>query len=328
MAKINKTVADAVQPRKPAAETESPWVEPIPEPTPEPAPEPAAKEKIKKPKPAAGLSLVGLGDLTERVNILLYGKEGSGKTTAAAQAANRGRTLVINAEGGLKASALRKQGVNIDNIVVWPQHGAHEITQQGLNEIYNTVREDLEQDPDSWYAVVVDSVTEVVSALTDNVSTHRVKKTRQRGVNIDEIEEWNTDRNDYGVVTKQVRDFVRKMRDLPCHLLLTSLERRDVDEDTGVTTYGPALTPAIQKDILGYVDLVFYLREADEEKPYRAATRQAGKYRAKDRFGVFPRVLENPDFGTIVDIVNGDLVIQDPQPEEVPKAKTTKKPKH
>src|SRR5690349_10249826 len=68
---------------------------------------------------------VGLDDVVETTNTLLYGREGSGKTTAAARLANlfshlppgKGKILVINAEGGLKLRPLKNRGVDTSRIV-------------------------------------------------------------------------------------------------------------------------------------------------------------------------------------------------------------------
>ena len=77
----------------------------------EPAKKPATKKPAatrKKPVPPADddFGFVSLDDHPEPVNALYYGREGTGKTTAAAHLANRGRVLYINAEAGLKRQPL------------------------------------------------------------------------------------------------------------------------------------------------------------------------------------------------------------------------------
>lgn len=277
-----------------------------------PKPKPRAQAKTKTaPQRSMFLSL---DDTKTYLNVLLYGKEGVGKTTSAAEAANTGRTLVINAEGGLKTGALRRQGINTSNIAVWPTPGT-QITYETLDELYRTISADLDQDPDAWYCVVMDSVTDVLATLTSNVSDNRIAKVRNRGVAIDQYDAFETDRNDYGVMGKQFKDLVRKFRDLQVHFVMTALERRDIDPDTGSTTYGPAANPGIQKDLLGYADMVLYLRAADPEdgKPNRALTRPTKRYRAKDRLGALPRTLNEPTFGRIL-AYSQDEITEDTDP--------------
>lgn len=273
-------------------------------------------------KPAArpGKTTSSLDDLfpkmdhaDENINLLLWGREGSAKTTMACSAANFGPTLVINAEGGLKMKALQRQGVNTDNIRVWPNpKDPVDITHESLEQLYWDLKAILANDPSAIYAVVMDSASEITETMVSNVSNNRLGKTRKRGVAVDDYDAFETDRNDYGVMAKHFRDIARKMRDLPCHFILTALERRDVDEDTGSTMYGPAVSPSLQKDLLGYVDLVIYMKAADEDVPvFRGLTKQQGKFRAKDRMGGLPRVLAEPSFERILGYDNEELVESD-----------------
>lgn len=249
-----------------------------------------------------------LDETDEYLNILLFGREGSGKTTAAVSLANLGygNVLVVNAEGGLKKNTLKRHGIDTSRIQVWPPQG-EPISHAGLDEVYRQIKADLARDPKSWAGVVFDSATEVVQALVDFVANDRISKAERKGVNIDQIDQFFTDRSDYGTMSKMFRDILRKFRDLPCHFIVTALERRDVDEDTGKVQYGPAVTPGVQTDLLGYVDLVLACSAATEEQPFRALTRSSGKYRGKDRLGILPKVLVNPTIDRILAYENGTL---------------------
>lgn len=249
-----------------------------------------------------------LDETDEYLNVLLFGREGSGKTTAAVSLANLGygNVLVVNAEGGLKKNTLKRHGIDTSRIQVWPPQG-ESISHAGLDEVYRQIKADLAKDPKSWAGVVFDSATEVVQALVDFVANDRISKAERKGVNIDQIDQFFTDRSDYGTMSKMFRDILRKFRDLPCHFIVTALERRDVDEDTGKVQYGPAVTPGVQTDLLGYVDLVLACSAATEELPFRALTRSSGKYRGKDRLGILPKVLVNPTIDRILAYENGSL---------------------
>ena len=268
----------------------------------EPTPEP---EQIVKP---TSNLFATLEETQEYLNVLLFGREGSGKTTCATTLANleHGKVLVINAEGGLKKTALRNRGIDVSRIYLWPNDG-QPITHGGLIDVYNQLKADLDNDPKSWAGVIIDSATELVPALIDQVAKDRMEKSARKGVVIEGIDEFFTDRSDYGTMSKMFRDILRKFRDLPTHFIITALERRDVDDDTGKVQYGPAVTPGVQADLLGYVDLVLACFAADEDKPYRALTRSAGKYRGKDRLGVLPTVLAEPTIPRILQYEDGTL---------------------
>lgn len=264
---------------------------------------------------------VPIEDSVDFTNTLLYGREGSGKSTELARIANaashlpkgKGKVLVINAEGGLKLGPLRKRGVDTSRIVVWPDPKKHErATHQGLDRIHRRIKADLIADPDSWFAVGFDSATEIHQSILGSVQEKRVQAIKNRGQDVDED---HVDIADYGTMSKLFKDILRKFRDLPCHFVVTALERRDVDKDTGKPQYGPAVTPGIQADLLGYVDFVLMCKPEDEDGPYRALTRANSRYRAKDRFDVLPKVMVEPYLDRVIAYVNGDLT-EDTDPEQ------------
>lgn len=251
------------------------------------------------------------------VNSCFYGREGSGKTTALARMSTQGRTLIINAEGGVKKAPLVKRGADMNNLMVWPRPGSNtKITHKTLDELYRRVKADLMKDPKSWHCIGFDSITEVYQAVLDDVTGKRVKTLKDKGADPDEF---FVDIADYGTMSKMVRDLLRKFRDLPCHVVFTALERRDVDKDTGKPQYGPAITPGLMTDVLGYPDLVLMFKAADEDGPFRALTRSNSRYRAKDRFDVLPRVLAEPMGDRIIQYVTGELSEEtDPFQDDLP----------
>lgn len=258
---------------------------------------------IPTPAPSSSLGFQPLSELKETANVLYYGREGAGKTTAAAGLANLGRVLFVNSESGIKSRPLAALGVATENIMVYPPKGKR-LTFKALQEAYLMVAADLANDPESWAGVVFDSATDISSTILDEVSSERVTRLRNQGR---EVDEWFVDLADYGGLNKRFRHLLRRFRDLPCHFVVTALERRDVDEDSGSVQYGPAATPGVATDLLGYVDFVIHTKQEDENGPFRGATKKRGKYRAKDRFGVLPPVMVNPSADRVVAYMNGDL---------------------
>lgn len=257
-------------------------------------------------------------ETSDTYNFCFYGAEGSGKTTQLASAANvapeGSKILLVNAEGGIKKKALERRGIDISKIVIYPNPDTGEkITRAGLDRVYRRLASDLARDPKSWFAVGWDSVTEVHEKIVNQVSEGRLAKSKLRIENaggsaqFDEHDEFFTDRDDYGVMSKMVKDLLRKYRDLPCHFVATALERRDVDEKTTKVSYGPAVTPGLQNAILGYTDVNLYFKKGDEDGPFRALVSGVASYRTKDRMGGLPKVLAEPSFERILGYTNGDL---------------------
>jgi len=235
--------------------------------------------------------------------ILYYGKEGAIKTTCGSTMANAGKILVINVEGGLKKKALQGRGVNTANIVIYPKPGQTP-TRAGIVKAINRVAADLMQDPNSWYGIFLDSATEITQQVLGAVQVRRVRRLKDQDKPHDPD---FVDIADYGTMSKIVRDILRLLRDIPCHVVISALERRDVDKDTGKPQYGPAISPALATDIMGYVDMVLMNKAPDEDGPARALCRANSRYRAKDRFDVLPRVLAEPTFDRVAGYIEGTL---------------------
>jgi len=275
---------------------------------------PAADEEVQGQlllDPDEDFGFYTLDDTSEELNLLYYGREGTGKTTAAAFMANlpdANRVLIINVEAGAKRAALRKRGVDTSKIVMWPPRGQR-IGFKNLERLHQRLLADLLEDPTSWTGVIWDSVTEIATALREDAQGKRIDKMHTKGVSVDEDE---SDVSDYTILGDQMRKLLRRFRDLPCHFVATALER----EDTKTGYVGPDVTPAVARAILGYVDIALYCRadveaagetEDDYGAEFRALTRANSKYRAKDRYDVTPKVLADPNFLRVALYVDGDL---------------------
>lgn len=271
---------------------------------------------------------VAYDETEEHLNLLYWGREGSGKTIDLASATQRGKVLFVNAEGGLKKRALLANGVKTENLVLFPRPG-QPLTYHTLQAALFKVKADLMDDPKSWFLVAFDSVTEIAQAFTDEAGDDRFNKQKLKNDKWAPTigDEFFTDLADYGTSTKMVRKLVRMARDLPVHFAMTTLERRDVDEDTSKVQYGPAVGPALQTSLLGYVDVVLYCKAADEERDYfRAMTKKVGTARAKDRVGVMPKVLVDPTVIRVIDYNEGVLYEDTDPVQEVLKLEPAKAP--
>lgn len=267
----------------------------------EPAPEPEVAEQPAIPKGRR----TTLADLDETVNILYYGDGGTGKTTDLASMANLGKVVMVNAESGIKAKPLRKLGIKTENIEVVPGPG-EALTFNLLEDLFWELTAELAANPGSLVGVCWDSITEIYKVLLKNVVDHRVEKANRTGKG--SSDPFFTDRQDWGIMIEQIRVLVRRYRDLPVHFGASALERRDVDDD-GKVIYRPSLTPALQTDVYGYMDMVCHteVRELDPTDLFIGTFRPVGKFRAKDRFSAAPHRLVEPTFQRVLGYVMEDL---------------------
>lgn len=267
----------------------------------------AASSVVKKERSS-------LADTADLVNICYYGGYGEGKTTALLLATNLcvgdGRVVVINAEGGIKKKPLSRMGVDLDKIEVFPDRAQKEAhTFEELEDLFWSLKNELEDDPDSVTAIIWDSVTEAQKLLMEPIVAYGVEKAESKGKERSRFEIY---KEDWGVNTEQMRQLIRKFRDLPCHFGMSALERRDQDDD-GVVVYGPATTPALQGDIGGYCDVIChaYTETYEGEQIFLGHMRKHTKYSAKDRFGMTPKIMVNPSLDRVVAYVNGEIEEED-----------------
>lgn len=245
-----------------------------------------------------------LADENEFARVCLYGRYGTGKTTDLAFAAKLGKVVHIDAEKRLKGGPLRRLGVPIDNI-----EPHRDISYVNINDIVWETRARLHDEPGSVAALGMDSVTEVTKLLVGQVldenNTKLIARAEKRGEEAN-FDPYSIDIDMWGIMTEQMRRLFRHMRDLECHLVFTAHERRDIDGD-GEVTYGPATTPAVQQDLMGYVDIVghTYVDNGHYVARFAAGT----KYQAKDTFGVLPEVMVDPTMDRIIAYVREDITV-------------------
>lgn len=322
-------------PRRPD-QAARPSRDPAPDTQPEeggPAPDPLADDDEGPDTPHFPVEDEQIVELTEEddyLRALWYGPQGSGKTTHTARvllAEPQGRLLVCNAEAGAKIRALRRHGIPVERVAVWPKPGVRP-TFDGLERLVMQVDAALAAarkngEPKPYCAFDLDSVTELVKLMLDNIQEDGIagqreldRKARAAGVNPprrNQRKRFQLERDDYGLVSQQMRNILRRLRYMDLHFLATALVRRDEDQDTGVVMYGPAMPPALQSDLLGYMDVVIRteVRADGGKEEFVGYTRPDESHHGKDRYGLLPRELLDPAADVVLGHIRGDA----PAPE-------------
>lgn len=224
--------------------------------------------------------------------------------------------MIVNAEQGVKGSALNRWSREkfdtdfpVENIEVYPdpEDPDETVSMQGLESLWMRLRDDLLKDPTSWVGVGWDSVTEIQKKFADIEKAEAVVKANRRGAERDPL---TMDQDNWRRVNDMTRQLVRKYRDLPCHFGMTALLRREQDDD-GKVVYQPAVTPGLQNDIIGWMDIVCVtsLRyvPVDDIDEYLGLFKPHGKFRGKDRYKVMPKWLIDPTYDRVISYVDGVL---------------------
>lgn len=248
------------------------------------------------------LKFSNVTEADEKVKVLYYGDPGTGKTTDLASMARLGPVIHVDAEAGVKAKPLRQLGVPIENIKRF-----RTITFHMMDQLFWKVREMIEVgEPVS--GVFLDSLTEIQTKLLEDTVLTQVGKLEAQGK---ERSRHDIYLEDYGTNTAEMRELVRKYRDLDCHVGFSCLERRTQDQESSEVSYGPYLTPKLAGDLMGYCDVIVHttVRESSlaDEDEFVGITRPIGRHRGKDRFKVLPRRMIDPTMDRIVAYVHGAL---------------------
>lgn len=261
---------------------------------------------------------MSLADENDPLRVAWYGPPGSAKTTNLLDIAKTGKIYVIDADAGMKKRALADFGIPAENIEPY-----RDIRYSSLDGLYWDIKGELDDDPDHCVALGVDTSTEMVQRLlgliVDEKQGAKIAKLEARGEDASEVDPFFRDRDYYGTLTEQFRRLMRGWKDLGIHLGITAHVRRDTDEDTGRTQYGPDVNPAIQNNLLGSMDVVVRCRvDGVWPEGYSVAgdtdmdvivgdCREMNNYFAKDRFHKTPRKLVNPTFSRILAYIEGEL---------------------
>ncbi len=203
---------------------------------------------------------------------LLYGGEGSGKTTLAATAP--GDILIANVEGGT-ASVRSFPGVYTTKVT-----NANEVLDVGRAVAFNKEYKNIN-------TLVVDSLTELVEYDLKFLVKQSKKKSKDRKRSDD-------DRylEDYGRMTTRIRRVVRELRDMPIHVIFTALakevrppKKKPNDPERPPTSVEPFITNKLGLSLRGMVDYLWYMYVDKDENPpvHYMLTKQHGIVKAKTR---------------------------------------------
>jgi phage nucleotide-binding protein len=223
-----------------------------------------------------------------KLNLLVYGKPGAGKTRFSGTCAPRFKPLILSAESGLLSLKALKDAngkpIDFDFLQI-------EKFEQ-LSEVYNSLKfGKLDYD-----TVVMDSITEIQQVCMDKIlREEKIEKAR--------IQDW-------GTLNLRMVNLIRAFRDLDKNLIVTALSDTITDEETGTNTMAPLVQGKLKETLAGYFDEVFYAFSKEGKNPegkvevkHYLQTRNTQKAIAKDRSGQLPAIVA-PDFCAIYDLIH------------------------
>lgn len=254
-----------------------------------------------------------LDDFTESKNVLLYGDTGVGKT--AQLATLNGKVLILATESGTVTIKrfLRRYKLAGGQIKVWPVNQWSDLV-----EAYMYLQDNCK----AWDWIAVDSLTNMQQLALRSILENAVKNNPERDPDIPAIQDHQKWQNMF-------KRFVTDFNQLPVNVLWTATAMRREDQE------GEDLTlPAIQgKDyeisawVCAQMHVVTYYGKRTRGKgDKRTLIRRllfegVPPYFAKDRYGVFPRVVTISEGEKQIATLGNLLQRIDVDPDAVDKAR-------
>lgn len=215
-----------------------------------------------------------------KLNVLLYGAPGSGKTTVAGSFP---KPLYLNIEAGV--NTLVGQDIDFVDIQSW----------EDVKDVYNQ----LISGELRYESVIIDSVTELM---------------KKRGEEIQGSKDQLTMR-DWGVLIKDIEGMMRRFRDLPQHVLFIFSEEEGKDGD--VIIKRPSVSGrSLPTTACGMVDLVGYTKVIKGKTiQYLTQFTPDQIVYAKSRFKAIKGDLEDVTFKLLKDLMAGGVIEEKKNPK-------------
>jgi hypothetical protein len=253
-------------------------------------------------------------EAVSKLNILVYGHTGSGKTHFIGSAAKDpafGKILLLCPDPGALTLAFDADANRQIQV-------AAVSSLSDFDEWYAYLAAERPEDRE-FQTLAIDGFTDVAELALTEALDYVHKQDSKRDPNMPGVDHWNR-------VGVNVRRIIRRFRDLDMCFIATALAQDKVDALNQVFTL-PSIAGKLAAELGAYVDIIGYLY-VDQDKVTKEAVRhlrveRTEKIQAKDRTRRLPAVIDNPTLPGIMNLIQGadHPMVDVPQAEIRPKFK-------
>lgn len=228
--------------------------------------------------------IIPVSEASPYARVLVYGRNGKGKTRFAASSGLKTLIIDVNEEG--TKSIRSYPNVDVRPIKTWEEFvWAYWYLRAGNHD---------------YQCVVIDTLTQVQIICMKQILNEAEDRDPNRPPNTPERRQWLA-------TTETMRPFIYNFRNLPMHVVFVCQERVDSNEDEEgevTTRYVPALSPGLRGDAMSAVDFMgrIYRRPVRKGKGKketrtwepRMLVGDHDDYETKDRSGSLGYIVANP----------------------------------
>jgi hypothetical protein len=198
------------------------------------------------PTSLGGIKLQKLSDMAPRINAIVYGLPGVGKTRLCASAdavPEMRKVLLLDVDGGALSAQELYPSVERLPITRWDQiMDVQQELASGMNHGFQTVILDTGTEAQKYDQAAVMKLAAKIAADKGEVRDEAVPSFR----------EW-------GITQDHFRQMVRGFRDLPMNFLMNLHVKDQQNEMTGKISKSPDLPGKLARQIAGFFDVVLYM---------------------------------------------------------------------
>lgn len=212
-----------------------------------------------------------------KINMLVYGHGGVGKTTFATTAP---KPIIADCEGG--TTYMGKRGISVDVVRI--------NTWEDIEEFYKLVKKS------DYETIIIDPINEALEKLTDYLKKKNPRLTNQNEALT--LQGW-------GLVKEKMRNFLKTLRDMEKHLIIIAHVDEKQDEASAIKKR-PRLQANLTQELINQMDIVAYMQVIKSTdgtvKRILRVQPESDYFEAKDRTNTLGDIVE-PDFTNIVKAV-------------------------